>query len=200
MLLKQLSSYKNRGRSADVKPTPGRSRFNPLEVPAGPLQTGPFISQVHQAPHAMQGQLFTQDFLTRGVLETPPCEGWGETDFSAFSNALHGLFKGLDGTRAARPFPTACCLAHPRPRLPRWRKPRTTAATAHGLAILEAKRWLEQLPVIAPERFDAPLPATFVQAMRAACILGTFPIVRERDQKVLAATAHGTRFFNCLIS
>ena len=54
-----------------------------------------------------------------------------------------------------------------------------TAATAHGLAILEAKRWLEQLPVIAPGRFDAPLPATFVQAMRAACILGTFPIVRE---------------------
>lgn len=46
----------------------------------------------------MQGQLFTQDFLTRGVLETPPHEGWSENDFSAFSNALHGLFKGLDGT------------------------------------------------------------------------------------------------------
>ena len=45
----------------------------------------------------MQGQLFTQDFLTRGVLDTPPCQGLSEVAFSTFCNALHGLFKGLDG-------------------------------------------------------------------------------------------------------
>lgn len=45
----------------------------------------------------MQGQLFTQDFLTRGVFDTPPCQSLDDAALGAFSNALQVLFKGLDG-------------------------------------------------------------------------------------------------------
>ena len=45
----------------------------------------------------MQGQLFTQDFLTRGVQGTPPHQALTDAAFTAFSNALHSIFKGLDG-------------------------------------------------------------------------------------------------------
>ena len=89
-------------------------------------------------------------------------------------------------------------MPHLRPRLPRWRKPRTTAATAHGLAILEAKRWLEQLPVIAPERFDALLPAAFAQAMRPAYILDTLCLVHQQDQKVFGRYCTRDEFFQLL--
>jgi hypothetical protein len=45
----------------------------------------------------MQGQLFTQDFLTRGVLDTPPYQSLGDSDFSAFKAALQGIFAGFSG-------------------------------------------------------------------------------------------------------
>ena len=45
----------------------------------------------------MQGQLFTQDFLTRGIAETPPHQELTEAAFAAFSSALDAIFQGLDG-------------------------------------------------------------------------------------------------------
>jgi hypothetical protein len=34
----------------------------------------------------MQGQLFTQDFLTRGVAQTPPWQAFGAAAFDAFGH------------------------------------------------------------------------------------------------------------------
>lgn len=45
----------------------------------------------------MQGQLFTQDFLVRGIMETPPYEAFGDDAFAAFKHALLGIYSGLDG-------------------------------------------------------------------------------------------------------
>lgn len=44
----------------------------------------------------MQGQLFTQDFLTRGVTETLPHQELAEAVFSAFHDACQGIFTGFD--------------------------------------------------------------------------------------------------------
>jgi Eco57I restriction-modification methylase len=44
----------------------------------------------------MQGQLFSQDFLTRGVLETPPHQALDERAFIAFEAALRSIYAGLD--------------------------------------------------------------------------------------------------------
>ncbi|MEI6737602.1 MAG: restriction endonuclease, partial [Pseudomonadota bacterium] len=45
----------------------------------------------------MQGQLFTQDFLTRGILETPPHHDLTAAHFAAFRFELESIFKGFDG-------------------------------------------------------------------------------------------------------
>ena len=45
----------------------------------------------------MQGQLFTQDFLTRGVLDTPAYQAFNDVAFAAFRADLQSVFKGLDG-------------------------------------------------------------------------------------------------------
>ena len=45
----------------------------------------------------MQGQLFTQDFLIRGIAETPPHQELSDTVFDAFCAALRIIFQGLDG-------------------------------------------------------------------------------------------------------
>lgn len=45
----------------------------------------------------MQGQLFTQDFLTRGVIDTPPHQELTQEGFATFQATLQGIFKGLDG-------------------------------------------------------------------------------------------------------
>jgi hypothetical protein len=44
----------------------------------------------------MQGQLFSQDFLTRGVTETPPHQELGDTAYSDFKGALQAIFHGLN--------------------------------------------------------------------------------------------------------
>ncbi len=44
----------------------------------------------------MQGQLFTQDFLTRGVTETPPHQALTDAEFGSFRHKLQEIFKGLD--------------------------------------------------------------------------------------------------------
>lgn len=45
----------------------------------------------------MQGQLFTQDFLTRGITETPPWQELTEASFGAFQSSLKGIFAGFTG-------------------------------------------------------------------------------------------------------
>ena len=44
----------------------------------------------------MQGQLFSHDFLTRGVLETPPHQALDDTTLAAFKGTLQAIFSGLD--------------------------------------------------------------------------------------------------------
>lgn len=46
----------------------------------------------------MQGQLFTQDFLTRGILETPPYLATQEAEFAAFEATLRGIYDGLSAS------------------------------------------------------------------------------------------------------
>ncbi|MCL2831452.1 MAG: Eco57I restriction-modification methylase domain-containing protein [Betaproteobacteria bacterium] len=48
----------------------------------------------------MQGQLFSQDFLTRGVLETQPWQELDAAAFSVFKTALQGIFQGFDSSPA----------------------------------------------------------------------------------------------------
>lgn len=43
----------------------------------------------------MQGQLFTQDFLHRGILDTPPWQALDEAALAAFTTALRKVFEGL---------------------------------------------------------------------------------------------------------
>ena len=40
----------------------------------------------------MQGQLFSQDFLLRGIRETPPWQALADAQFEAFEAALRGIF------------------------------------------------------------------------------------------------------------
>ncbi len=44
----------------------------------------------------MQGQLFSQDFLARGILETPPYLRLDAAAFAAFEARLHEIYQGLD--------------------------------------------------------------------------------------------------------
>ena len=44
----------------------------------------------------MQGLLFTQDFLIRGVTETPPWQDLTEDRFASFAQALRHVFRGMD--------------------------------------------------------------------------------------------------------
>ena len=40
----------------------------------------------------MQGQLFSQDFLLRGVLDTPPWQALDDAAFAPFEGAVRALF------------------------------------------------------------------------------------------------------------
>lgn len=126
----------------------------------------------------MQGQLFTQDFLTRGVTETPPYQELNDTAFAAFKAALHGIFTGLDTASTINEAQTEALVINkvlaelgwsddflPQVNLSGKRREdvpdvllfsdAAAKATAlplkddqryrHGIAILEAKRWLRPL-------------------------------------------------------
>ena len=126
----------------------------------------------------MQGQLFTQDFLTRGVRETPPYQTLDDAAFAAFKAALHAIFKGLDAASTINEAQTEAVVINkvlgelgwgddtlPQVNLSGKRREdvpdvllfanAAAKATAlplkddqryrHGLAILEAKRWLRPL-------------------------------------------------------
>jgi hypothetical protein len=127
----------------------------------------------------MQGQLFTQDFLTRGVLETPAYQAFSNTAFAAFRAELQGIFKGLDGTstineaqteqlvinkllaalgwaddylpqvnadpKGREAVPDCLLFASPEAKAAALAESKDDRRYRHGLAILEAKRWLRPL-------------------------------------------------------
>ncbi|MHB1249425.1 MAG: hypothetical protein ACYCZL_08540, partial [Polaromonas sp.] len=126
----------------------------------------------------MQGQLFTQDFLTRGVTETPPHQSLSDSVFAEFSSALQSIFNGLDGASTINEAQTEQLVINkvlvalgwgddtlPQVNLSGKRREDVpdmllfadAAAKAaalplrddqryrHGLAVLEAKRWLRPL-------------------------------------------------------
>ena len=140
----------------------------------------------------MQGQLFTQDFLLRGVQGTPPYQDFSDTTFAAFQSALQGIFTGLDAYSTINEaqteqqviskvlvalgwgddtFPQVNMSGKRREDVPDMLLFASAAAKAtalplkddqrlrHGLAILEAKRWLRPLDrgdTTEPKDPDAP--------------------------------------------
>ena len=127
----------------------------------------------------MQGQLFKQDFLTRGVYETPPFQAFSEADFVHFSGAMRVIFAGLDSTsvlneaqtesqiiykvltelgwaddtlpqvnadsRGREAVPDCLLFASPQAKAAALAEAKDDRRYRHGLAILEAKRWLHPL-------------------------------------------------------
>ena len=134
----------------------------------------------------MLGQLFTQDFLKRGVIETPPNQALDAPLLTAFKATLQGIFKGLDAHATLNEAQTESEVITqvlavlgwgdstlPQVNLSNKRREdvpdmllfasKEAKATAlplkddqrlrHGLALLEAKRWLRPL-----DRGDASEP------------------------------------------
>ena len=127
----------------------------------------------------MQGQLFTQDFLTRGVQDTPPFEALNDTAFATFSAGLQSIYSGFSAQSTNNEAQTESEIIHKVVALLGWagdtlpqvnadpkgresvpdlllfanpaKKALAQAETKddrryrHGLAILEAKRWLRPL-------------------------------------------------------
>ncbi len=127
----------------------------------------------------MQGQLFTQDFLIRGVLDTPVHQEFSDTALAAFRAALQGIFKGLDGAstineaqteqlvihkvlaalgwaddylpqvnadpKGREAVPDCLLFASPEAKAAALLEAKDDRRYRHGLAILEAKRWLRPL-------------------------------------------------------
>jgi hypothetical protein len=127
----------------------------------------------------MQGQLFTQDFLTRGVTETPPYQELDDAAFAAFKAALQGIFQGLDAhstineaqtealvinkvlvelgwgddtlpqvnsdPKGRAAVPDCLLFADPQKKALAIAETKDDRRYRHGLAILEAKRWLRPL-------------------------------------------------------
>lgn len=127
----------------------------------------------------MQGQLFTQDFLTRGVLEAPPWQAFTDANCSEFESRLRNIYEGLSANSSINEAQTEALVINkvlaalgwgddflPQVNLSGKRREdvpdcllfadsaHKAAALAenkddrryrHGLAILEAKRWLRPL-------------------------------------------------------
>jgi hypothetical protein len=127
----------------------------------------------------MQGQLFTQDFLMRGVLGTPPHQELTDAAFEAFKSALHAIVEGLDSTstlneaqteqlvinkvlvalgwgedtlpqvntdpKGRQAVPDCLLFANSSQKALALAEPKDDRRYRHGLAFLEAKRWLRPL-------------------------------------------------------
>ena len=127
----------------------------------------------------MQGQLFTQDFLNRGVQGTPAHEAFTDTALTAFRAGLQSVFKGLHGAstineaqtekdviykvlallgwaddympqvntdrKGREAVPDALLFANADARALAMAETKDERRYRHGLAILEAKRWLRPL-------------------------------------------------------
>jgi Eco57I restriction-modification methylase len=127
----------------------------------------------------MQGQLFTQDFLTHGVKETPPWQAWDEAHRASWQEALRGVFQshGSESTlneaqteseiihkvlallgwgedflpqvnsdaKGRESVPDCLLFANPQAKARALAESRDDRRYKHGIAILEAKRWLRPL-------------------------------------------------------
>jgi Eco57I restriction-modification methylase len=127
----------------------------------------------------MQGQLFTQDFLTRGILETPPSQALDTDTFARFEAALRAIFAGIDASatineaqteslvinkvlvelgwgddfmpqvnlsgKRREDVPDCLLFANPDKKAAALAEAKDERRYRHGLAILEAKRWLRPL-------------------------------------------------------
>ena len=126
----------------------------------------------------MQGQLFSQDFLARGILETPPHQRLGASAFAVFEARLREIYQGLDAASTINEAQTEAVVITkvltalgwgddflPQVNLSGKRREDVPdlllfasadkKATAlplkdeqrlhHGVALLEAKRWLRPL-------------------------------------------------------
>ena len=135
----------------------------------------------------MQGQLFTQDFLLRGICETPPYQALDDASLDRFHAALKAIYRPLDADSTRNEAQTEQAVIEPVLVELGWRGLTTrqvnmsvkgredvpdlllyadagdaTAADAereehrryrHGIAVLEAKRWMRPL-----DRGDAAEP------------------------------------------
>lgn len=127
----------------------------------------------------MQGQLFTQDFLTRGVLDTPAHQALTDSALAALTDALQRIFKDLDSAstineamteqvvihkvlaelgwaddflpqvnadpKGREAVPDCLLFASPEAKAAALLEAKDDRRYRHGLAILEAKRWLRPL-------------------------------------------------------
>ncbi len=141
----------------------------------------------------MQGQLFTQEFLSRGILDTPPYQTLDAGRFAAFEQALHGIYDSLRADSTLNEAQTEALVINKvllelgwdstLPQVnsdPKGREAvpdcllfadsvKKTEALAeskddrryrHGLAILEAKRWLRPLDRGDKDQFDPDAPSS----------------------------------------
>ena len=100
----------------------------------------------------MHGQLFTEDFLTRGVQGTPAHEAFTDNALAAFRSGLEGVFKGLHGASTISEAQTEQDVIYKVLSLLGWADgympqvntdPKGREAVPD--ALLEAKRWLRRL-------------------------------------------------------
>jgi hypothetical protein len=143
----------------------------------------------------MQGQLFTQDFLARGIAETPPYLELKPEAIESFRKDLRSVFAGLDHASTINEAQTEAVVIHKVLALLGWgddllpqvnsdpkgreavpdcllfasaaHKARALAEARddrryrHGLAILEAKRWMRPLDRgDGEDRFDPDAPSS----------------------------------------
>ncbi len=127
----------------------------------------------------MQGQLFSQDFLHRGIRDTPPFQQLDIAAFDAFQTQLRAIYQGLDAQstineaqteslvihkvlaalgwgddflpqvnlsgRRREDVPDVLLFANPQAKAAAVQLPRDDQRYRHGIALLEAKRWLRPL-------------------------------------------------------
>ncbi|MDP2370207.1 Eco57I restriction-modification methylase domain-containing protein [Rhodoferax sp.] len=127
----------------------------------------------------MQGQLFSQDFLTRGVLETPPQQALTDSAFASFEAALRNIYAPLNAhanineaqteseviykvlvelgwgddtlpqvnsdPKGREAVPDCLLFANSAKKAAALTETKDDRRYRHGLAILEAKRWLRPL-------------------------------------------------------
>ena len=161
----------------------------------------------------MQGQLFTYDFLTRGVLDTPAYQALTEPVFAAFEAALRSIYSQVDAAstineaqtesqvinkvlaalgwgddtlpqvntdaKGRESVPDLLLFASSDKKAKAMLEAKDDKRFAHGIAILEAKRWLRPLDRgDGQDRFDPDAPSS--QMLR---YLSRVDVVSDRKVK-----------------
>ena len=161
----------------------------------------------------MQGQLFTYDFLTRGVLDTPAYQALNVPVFAAFEAALRSIYGQVDAAstineaqtesqvinkvlaalgwgddtlpqvntdaKGRESVPDLLLFASSDKKAKAMLEAKDDKRFAHGIAILEAKRWLRPLDRgDGQDRFDPDAPSS--QMLR---YLSRVDVVSDRKVK-----------------